>query len=96
MDKIIHYVNVNAAAGGPVVAFYSTPSHYTDAKHAETVKNSATWELRSDDIFPLGDNAHVRMYFCFPSATVSEFDPGWVATANLPLSAVTAWWCYCL
>lgn len=58
LDKIIHYVNVNAAAGGPVVAFYSTPSHYTDAKHAETIKNSAKWEVRSDDIFPLGDNAH--------------------------------------
>jgi len=27
LDKIIHYVNYNASKGGPVVAFYSTPSH---------------------------------------------------------------------
>jgi alpha-mannosidase len=58
LDKIIHYVNVNAKNGGPVVAFYSTPSHYTDAKHKETLQHSAKWEVRSDDIFPLGDNAH--------------------------------------
>eukprot|EP01045_Picozoa_sp_COSAG04_P019114 COSAG04_NODE_1826_length_5485_cov_2.733569_1_plen_38_part_10 len=38
-------MNVNAANGGPVVAFYSTPSHYTDAKHAETIKNNAKWEV---------------------------------------------------
>ena len=58
LDKIIHYVNYLASKGGPVVAFYSTPTHYTDAKHAETVKNNLKWEVRSDDIFPLGDNAH--------------------------------------
>ena len=66
LDKIIHYVNVNAANGGPVVAFYSTPSHYTDAKHAETIKNNAKWEVRSDDIFPLGDNAHAYWSGCEP------------------------------
>ena len=54
----MHYVNMNATRGGPVVAFYSTPSHYTDLKHAETLKAHATWEVRSDDIFPLADNAH--------------------------------------
>ena len=58
LDKIMHYVNLNATRGGPVVAFYSTPSHYTDLKHAETLKAHATWEVRSDDIFPLADNAH--------------------------------------
>ena len=54
LDKIIHYVNYHASKGGPVVAFYSTPSHYTDAKFAATKAASAKWEVRHDDIFPLG------------------------------------------
>jgi hypothetical protein len=58
LDKIIHYVNYNASKGGPVVAFYSTPSHYVDAKFAATKAASAKWEVRHDDIFPLGDAAH--------------------------------------
>jgi alpha-mannosidase len=58
LDKIIHYVNYNASKGGPVVAFYSTPSHYTDSKHKASLAASTTWEVRSDDIFPLGDDAH--------------------------------------
>ena len=29
LDKLIHYVNLNASKGGPIRAFYSTPSHYT-------------------------------------------------------------------
>ena len=58
LDKIIHYVNVNASNGGPVVAFYSTPSHYTDAKFLATQKAQVKWEVRQDDIFPLGDAAH--------------------------------------
>jgi len=58
LDKIMHYVNLNATRGGPVVAFYSTPTHYADLKHAETLKSKTTWEVRSDDIFPLADNAH--------------------------------------
>jgi alpha-mannosidase len=37
---------------------YSTPSHYTDAKHAATQEQNAKWEVRTDDVFPLGDNAH--------------------------------------
>ena len=41
-----------------MVAFYSTPSHYTVAKHAATLKAAAKWEVRSDDVFPLGDNGH--------------------------------------
>jgi alpha-mannosidase len=58
LDKIIHYVNYNASKGGPVVAFYSTPSHYTDAKAALSKKDQITWEVRSDDIFPLANDAH--------------------------------------
>eukprot|EP01052_Picozoa_sp_SAG31_P068375 SAG31_NODE_27185_length_430_cov_0.764350_1_plen_142_part_11 len=58
LDKIIHYVNYNASKGGPVVAFYSTPSQYVDAKFAATKKSNVKWEVRHDDIFPLGDNAH--------------------------------------
>ena len=38
LDKLIHYININASNGGPVVAFYSTPSYYTDMKHAATKK----------------------------------------------------------
>ena len=58
LDKLIHYVNVNASNGGPVVAFYSTPSHHTDAKFLATQKAQVKWEVRQDDIFPLGDAAH--------------------------------------
>jgi alpha-mannosidase len=36
----------------------STPSHYTDRKHAATHTHNATWEVRTDDVFPLGDNPH--------------------------------------
>jgi alpha-mannosidase len=35
----------------------STPSHYTDSKHAATLDRNATWEVRTDDTFPLGDNS---------------------------------------
>ncbi|MFS7971359.1 putative alpha-mannosidase [Helianthus anomalus] len=44
MDKFIHYVNKD----GRVNALYSTPSIYTDAKHAET----DSWPLKEDDYFP--------------------------------------------
>jgi alpha-mannosidase len=37
-----------------VNAFYSTPSIYTEAKHAANL----TWEARFDDVMPLADNAH--------------------------------------
>jgi hypothetical protein len=36
--------------------------HYTDAKHAATLKAGAAWEVRADDIFPLGDQPHA--YWC--------------------------------
>jgi alpha-mannosidase len=58
LDKIIHYVNINATNGGPVRAFYSTPSHYTDAVKKVTADKKMTWEVRSDDIFPLADDDH--------------------------------------
>lgn len=54
IDKLIHYVNINASRGGPVAAMYSTPTHYTAAKRAENF----TWEVRQDDIFPLADDSH--------------------------------------
>eukprot|EP01059_Diplonema_ambulator_P005004 TRINITY_DN14746_c0_g1_i1.p1 TRINITY_DN14746_c0_g1~~TRINITY_DN14746_c0_g1_i1.p1 ORF type:complete len:1132 (+),score=491.47 TRINITY_DN14746_c0_g1_i1:52-3396(+) len=50
LDKLIHYVNKN----GTVNAFYSTPSIYVDQKK----KANLTWEVRQDDIFPLGDADH--------------------------------------
>jgi hypothetical protein len=80
LDKIIHYVNYHASKGGPVVAFYSTPSHYVDIKHAQTVKAGAKWEVRSDDIFPLGDNAHAywsgtQPLVCLSGAHPAEHGP---------------------
>ncbi|KZV46140.1 Fatty acid hydroxylase superfamily isoform 2 [Dorcoceras hygrometricum] len=52
MDKLIHYVNKD----GRVNALYSTPSIYTDAKHAA----NESWPLKIDDYFPYanGDNAY--------------------------------------
>ncbi|KAG8388157.1 hypothetical protein BUALT_Bualt02G0096700 [Buddleja alternifolia] len=57
MDKLIHYVNQD----GRVNALYSTPSFYTDTKHA---LNEA-WPLKSDDYFPYADreNAYWTGYF---------------------------------
>lgn len=33
-------------------------TRYVSAKHAETLKKDLSWEVRTDDIFPLGDNDH--------------------------------------
>ncbi|KAJ9676509.1 hypothetical protein PVL29_021837 [Vitis rotundifolia] len=57
MDKLIHYVNLD----GRVNALYSTPSIYTDAKHAA----SESWPLKTDDYFPYADriNAYWTGYF---------------------------------
>uniref|UniRef100_J3KV59 Alpha-mannosidase n=1 Tax=Oryza brachyantha TaxID=4533 RepID=J3KV59_ORYBR len=57
MDKLIHYVNKD----GRVNALYSTPSIYTDAKHAENVP----WPLKTNDFFPYADdpNAYWTGYF---------------------------------
>ena len=54
MDKIVHYANLN----GSINVFYSTPTKYTQAKYDETIKKKLTWEVRTDDMFPLGDNYH--------------------------------------
>ncbi|KAM6583976.1 hypothetical protein CsatB_010978 [Cannabis sativa] len=57
MDKFIHYVNQD----GRVNALYSTPSIYTDAKHAA----DEYWPLKSEDYFPYADkqNAYWTGYF---------------------------------
>ncbi|CAL0305214.1 unnamed protein product [Lupinus luteus] len=57
MDKFIHYVNQDAR----VHALYSTPSIYTDAKHAA----NEAWPLKTDDFFPYADriNAYWTGYF---------------------------------
>lgn len=57
MDKLIHYVNMD----GRVNALYSTPSIYTDAKHAST----ESWPIKSEDFFPYADkaNAYWTGYF---------------------------------
>lgn len=57
MDKLIHYVNLD----GRVNALYSTPSIYTDAKHA----TQESWPTKTDDFFPYADrvNAYWTGYF---------------------------------
>uniref|UniRef100_A0A2P2LJ09 alpha-mannosidase n=2 Tax=Rhizophora mucronata TaxID=61149 RepID=A0A2P2LJ09_RHIMU len=57
MDKLIHYVNQD----GRVNALYSTPSIYTDAKHAANIP----WPLKTDDYFPYADreNAYWTGFF---------------------------------
>ncbi|XP_014501898.1 probable alpha-mannosidase At5g13980 isoform X1 [Vigna radiata var. radiata] len=57
MDKFIHYVNQD----GRVHALYSTPSIYTDAKHA----TNEAWPIKTDDYFPYADrvNAYWTGYF---------------------------------
>ncbi|XP_047341830.1 probable alpha-mannosidase At5g13980 isoform X2 [Impatiens glandulifera] len=57
MDKLIHYVNQD----GRINALYSTPSIYTDAKHAA----NEYWPLKTDDYFPYADrvNAYWTGYF---------------------------------
>lgn len=57
MDKLIHYVNLD----GRVNALYSTPSIYTEAKHAA----KETWPLKTGDFFPYADheNAYWTGYF---------------------------------
>ncbi|CAN1126622.1 Alpha-mannosidase At3g26720 [Linum perenne] len=57
MDKFIHYVNQD----GRVNVLYSTPSTYTDAKHAADEE----WPLKTGDFFPYADhpNAYWTGYF---------------------------------
>ncbi|KAI4366760.1 hypothetical protein MLD38_022594 [Melastoma candidum] len=57
MDKLIHYVNED----GRVNALYSTPSIYTDAKHAA----KEAWPLKTEDFFPYAEyeNAYYTGYF---------------------------------
>ncbi|CAA3024604.1 alpha-mannosidase At3g26720-like isoform X1 [Olea europaea subsp. europaea] len=57
MDKFIHYVKMD----GRVNALYSTPSIYTDAKHAANEQ----WPLKTGDFFPYADheNAYWTGYF---------------------------------
>ncbi|XP_030940377.1 probable alpha-mannosidase At5g13980 isoform X2 [Quercus lobata] len=50
MDKFLHYVNQD----GRVNALYSTPSIYTDAKHAA----KESWPIKTDDYFPYADREH--------------------------------------
>ncbi|KAJ8607976.1 hypothetical protein CTAYLR_008233 [Chrysophaeum taylorii] len=51
LDKLIHYGNLN----GSVNFFYSTPTIYTDWK----LRNeNVEYEVRTDDIMPLADDAH--------------------------------------
>ncbi|WVZ58033.1 hypothetical protein U9M48_008345 [Paspalum notatum var. saurae] len=57
MDKLVQHVNKD----GRVHALYSTPSIYTDAKHA----SNESWPVKYDDYFPYADssNAYWTGYF---------------------------------
>uniref|UniRef100_A0A1J3IV57 Alpha-mannosidase n=1 Tax=Noccaea caerulescens TaxID=107243 RepID=A0A1J3IV57_NOCCA len=57
MDKLLHYVNLD----GRVNVLYSTPSIYTDAKHAA----NEAWPLKTEDYFPYADriNGYWTGYF---------------------------------
>jgi len=50
LDKIIHYANLD----GRINVFYSTPTIYTNAKHAANL----TWSVKNDDYFPYADHPH--------------------------------------
>ena len=50
LDKLIHYTNMD----GRVNAFYSTPTLYTNAKHAANL----SWNTKDDDYFPYADSPH--------------------------------------
>jgi hypothetical protein len=54
LDKIIHHVN---RLQNKVNLFYSTPTIYTQWKHAANL----TWEARTDDIMPYGFDAHMYL-----------------------------------
>ncbi len=50
LDKLIHYTNMD----GRINAFYSTPTLYTNAKHAANL----SWSTKDDDYFPYADSPH--------------------------------------
>lgn len=58
LDKLIHYVNKD----GRLNAFYSTPSLYTEAKHAANL----TWSVKEDDFFPCARRAAAGCMLCLP------------------------------
>lgn len=53
-DKLIKYVN----ADGRIRLLYSTPSRYVREKAKQAAETNVQWELRKDDLFPLGDGPH--------------------------------------
>ena len=53
LDKLLKYVN----ADGRLNVFYSTPSAYLEAIHAQNL----TWEMKTDDFFPYADRPHSYM-----------------------------------
>ena len=54
MDQLITGMNKD----GRVKAVYSTPRVYVDAKFKAQQEQGIEWDLRSDDIFPLGNAPH--------------------------------------
>lgn len=58
---------MNASMGGPVKAFYSTPSHYTDSVKQVTIAKNLKWEVRTDDVFPLANDDHACAFGGDPS-----------------------------
>lgn len=76
MDQLIHYLNMD----GRVNAFYSTPTIYTNAKHAANF----TWTTKSDDFFPYASLPHVVWSGYFTSRPALK---GYVRTSSNFLQA---------
>lgn len=74
MDKLIHYTNQD----GRVNVLYSNMSYYTDLKLQENI----TWSVKTDDLFPYGDQEHAYWTGYFTSRpAIKKF----VRTSNILL-----------
>lgn len=92
---------LKSSQDGRVNALYSTPSIYTDLKHAADEE----WPLKTEDFFPwvLRRNADILLihilltllkdYNCFPDTRIIQMHIGLVILqAGQPSKAMSDWW----